>query len=134
MSTYKNTNFQLFDNFDPSVIGYDVNKHILQHASEKSPVILVINEIDILYHEVHEPRQYYDPRAAPHIKNKLSFNNILDNIANTKYIITIFTTEKSPEELQAHHINYSFYRKGRLDFFIEMDQFSSTLVQPFCQA
>ena len=131
MNIYKNTNFQLFDNFDPSITGYDINKHVLQYATEESPIILVINEIDILYNEVHTAREYYDPRT-PHTKNKLSFNNMLDNIANTKYVITIFTTEKSPDELQTEQINYPFYRKGRIDFFIKMDQFTSTIVDNVC--
>ena len=122
-----NTNVQLFENFDPSIPGYDINKHVLQYATEQSPVILVINEIDKLYHEVHEKMPLGDPRT-PHTKNKISFNNMLDNIANTKYVITIFTTEKSPEELQNEKINYPFYRQGRIDFFIEVDKLTSTQV------
>lgn len=123
--------FQLFENFDPSIPGYDINKHVLQYATEQSPIILVINEIDKLYNEIHENIPSYDPRT-PHTKNKISFNNMLDNIANTKYVITIFTTEKSTEELQSEKLNYPFYRQGRIDFFIKMDEFNSSQIFHTC--
>ncbi len=53
---------------------------------------------------------------------------MLDNIANTKHVITIFTTEKSAEELQSEERNYPFYRPGRVDYFINMDAFNSQQV------
>jgi len=127
---YKNTNVQLFDNFDPSAAGMDINKMVLQKATEETPVIVVINEIDNLYTEVHED---YDVRGGdpriPHTKNRLSFHNMLDHIAGTKYVIAIYTTEKSQEDIEKMQNTYSFIRKGRVDFFIKMDENSSERVE-----
>ena len=127
---YKNTNVQLFDNFDPSAAGMEINKMVLQKATEETPVIVVINEIDNLYTEVHKD---YDNRGGdprfPHTKNRLSFHNMLDHIAGTKHVIAIYTTEKSPEDIEKMQNTYSFIRKGRVDFFIKMDENSSTRVE-----
>ena len=118
---------QLFIDFNPTSPGLDVQTHVLSKASKNSPVILVINEIDISYHEVFKSDTHNDIRSA-HTRNKASFNDMLDAISNAPNVITIFTTEKSKDELDSvtnsngnHSISFkSFYRKGRVDFFINM--------------
>ncbi len=116
---FPNAYVRLYDDFDPSAIGVNIKKLALSYASENSPVVLVVNEIDIIYEKVIMDNESYDPREQ-HTRNKQSFNNMLDTIANTKYVISIFTTEKSPEELRENKKFVSFMRKGRVDFFLQM--------------
>jgi hypothetical protein len=122
-----NTNVLLFENFDPSAPGLEINKMVLRYASEHTPIILIINEIDTMYDEVWRAKDTYDPQVA-HTKNKISFNNMLDNIASTKYVIALYTSEKSPKTIQDNRENYPFYRPGRVDFFIKMTETNSVLV------
>lgn len=118
---YKNTSPKLYDNFDPSAIGVDINKIALQHASHRNPVILVVNEIDIVYESVLSAEQNFDPRTQ-HSRSKQTFNNMLDSIAGVKHVISIFTTEKSYEELNGDERFLSFLRPGRVDLFISMSK------------
>jgi hypothetical protein len=53
----------------------------------------------------------------------------LDNLSDTKHVITIYTTEKSYEELQSIERIKSFIRHGRVDFFINMTADKSTLIE-----
>ena len=46
---------------------------------------------------------------------------MLDAIDNTKYVIAIYTTEKSPITLANSNEDFkSFMRPGRVDLFLEM--------------
>jgi hypothetical protein len=48
---------------------------------------------------------------------------MLDNIGDTRYCITIFTSETSVDELEKQHNDFkSFMRKGRMDFYIKMSK------------
>lgn len=108
--------------------GYNIGTMALKHASASSPVIIIINEIDIFYDKVFDEQPTYDPRTQ-YTKNKLTFNTMLDNLSDTKHVITIYTTEKSYEELQSIERIKSFIRHGRVDFFINMTADKSTLIE-----
>lgn len=129
-SGYANKSFvQLFFDFNPTIPGLDIISNVLIKATKDSPIILVMNEIDACYEAVFKNTLHHDPRPAA-TDNRTSFHTMLDAIPNYPNVITIFTTEKSKEELDAVNItsentdnqfNYlSFYRKGRVDFFIHM--------------
>lgn len=111
---------KLFSDFDPSATAVNVEKLVLKQAEPNCPVIIVIDEIDIIFEEVNKEKQIFDPRTL-HTKNKLTFNAMMDAIANTPYTILIGTTEKSIEYLYTHQEYHSFIRKGRIDDFITVD-------------
>lgn len=127
----QNTFIQLFIDFNPSTPGLDIDTMILSKASRESPVIIIINEIDQIYEQVFQSNSYYESRTS-HTNSKVSFNNMLDSISRTPYVITIFTTEKSPEYfLSFNGINSTydyrpFFRQGRVDFFLRMTRNGST--------
>jgi len=118
----------LYDDFNPECVGVNIKTLALQVASDLSPVILVINEIDKIFDFVVDVnKQNHDPRLQ-HAKDKTSFHNMLDDLGSIRNIITIFTTEKSPEELYQNEQYRSFIRTGRVDYFINMTADSSTLL------
>ena len=114
-------NCRLYHNFDPSAIGVDINVLALSTATAASPVILTINEIDTVYESVITPSQNFDPRIQ-HTRSIQKFHDMLDDIASVKYVISIFTTEKTIEELRSTQQFLSFMRKGRVDMFISMTE------------
>jgi hypothetical protein len=119
---YPHKKIRLFDDFNPSSIGVNIIKIALKDANENTPVILVINEINTSYAMAISQHVAYDPRES-HTKDKTTFNNMLDAISRIKYVIVVFTSEKSPMELIAQYSEYkSFMRKGRVDMYIEMTQ------------
>ena len=118
----------LYDDFDPSSIGVNIKKIALKNANENTPVIIVINEIDrIFYDIIYEKKQSYNSQGY-HTKNKASFNNMMDSIADTNNVILICTTEKSRLSLENNSEYLSFFRKGRIDFFINMT-FNESIIE-----
>ncbi len=119
-SYHPNMNIKLIIDFDPSAIGVNINELILKNANKDNPVIILINEIDILYKEANIDRPSYDSRIQ-YTKNKQTFNDMLDAIAGTPYVITIFTSERTPHELYSEKTYRSYMRPGRIDFFLIMN-------------
>lgn len=111
----------LVDNFNPKDIGVNIETMILNKATCNNPVIIVINEFDtIMDYVVDLSKQSFDPRLC-HAKDKSTFNNMMDNIGDTRYCITIFTSETDVSELLQCHPDFkSFLRKGRIDHYVSM--------------
>lgn len=116
-NTYKHV--ILYDNFNPSISGVSIES-LLENVNDKTTVILVINEINIAYFNALANKQSFDPRSS-YTNDKQSLTDMLDLLAQCKRLITIFTSEKSPQELLIENNEYySFMRKGRIDLYIEM--------------
>lgn len=127
---YQTKRVLLFDNFNPTSIGVNIESLALEDAKENTPIILVINEIDVAFRASCEQKQFYDPRGS-HTNDKTSFNNMLDVISKKKHVIGIYTSEKSPTDLIKENPSFaSFMRKGRMDLYVEMstNSFVSTIV------
>jgi hypothetical protein len=120
------TNVQLFDDFNPSTIAVNVNTMVLQKATDITPVILVINEIDTVYDKVISGQEPFDHRLQ-HSRNKQEFHNMLDAIGNKKHVIAIYTMEQDPLKLYKDVAYTSFMRNGRVDFFIKITEDDATL-------
>jgi hypothetical protein len=116
----------LFDDFNPSSVGVNIQELILNKASISTPVIIIIDEIDKAYDQVTTEETVYDNRLQ-YTRNKQSFNNMLDVISDTKYVIAIYTTEKSIDQLNENVEHRSFFRHGRVDFFVNMTSTESTI-------
>jgi hypothetical protein len=114
-------NASLIDNFNPKDYGVNIETMILNKATEDTPVIIVINEYDtIMDYVVDTTKQMYDFRLC-HAKDKSTFNNMLDNLGDTQYCITIFTSETSVSDLLGKNPDFkSFLRKGRVDYYVSM--------------
>ena len=116
-----NVNIRIYDDFDPSAIGVNVKSFILKYASDLVPVVIVINEIDVIYNDTLSENVEHDPRLK-HSKNKNTLNEMFDSISNTKNVIAIYTTEKSQDELNCDEYK-SFIREGRVDMFIKLNKY-----------
>jgi len=114
----KGFNAKLFEDFDPSAVGVSINKLILPKATDITPVIIVINEIDVMFEKILNEPPSFDSRIQ-HTKDKSTFNNMMDSIGNTPNVILIGTTEKSYDELTSERYR-SFVRRGRIDYFMKM--------------
>jgi len=112
------SNFILYDDFNPSSIGVNINTIALKFAKLATPVIIVVNEIDTYYDKVNNPEPSFDPRLQ-HTRNKGEFHNMLDALGSVPYVIVLFTTEIL--DIKAVDEYASFIRPGRTDLFIRMD-------------
>jgi len=121
MAIEHNTFFHLYDDFNPSSVGCNVSRLVLRNATIKTNVIIIINEIDVIYEKVisNNDVNRHDTRLL-HTQDKSTFNNMLDVISDTKHVITIYTTEKTPYQLYEKEEWRSFMREGRVDKFINI--------------
>jgi len=118
---YPNTNSRLYDDFDPTATGVNIQTLSLKYSSKISPVIIVIDEIDTIYEYVFKDTNDFDPRLK-HAKDRNTFHKMLDNFGNFHHVITIFTSEFSPEILvERNPLFKSFLRPGRVDIVLNMD-------------
>ena len=117
----KATYVNLFNDIDLSLPFLDPISGIFSWSSEKTPVILTVRNIENYYQKSILGDQY-SPNS--HVYNKTSFNNLLDQIGSEKYVITIFTTQLTQDELEKISDKegslQSFSREGRSDLFINM--------------
>lgn len=112
---------ELFEDVDLSLPGLDILSQIRNRASEKSPVIITVKNIDIYYKKVLLNTS--DPVQTAHTDNKSTFNNMLDDIGNIKHVITIFTTNLTKGQLNnVNSESPSFFRPGRANLFITMTE------------
>ena len=119
----------LYDDFNPSATGCNVSRLVLQNATRQTHVILLIDEIDISYEKAAKNNDVNDrdPRLI-HTQNKQTLNAMLDQISDAQYVTAIYTTELSPEKLYEKEEWRSFFRPGRVDFFIKMTDEKSTKI------
>lgn len=110
---------RLYDDFNPTSIGVNIRTLALSTATKETPVIIIINEIDTVFNKVLDPQEPFDPRLQ-HTRNKNEFHNMLDNIGLTPFVIAIYTTELSFEQIVKNNNYGSFIRPGRIDLFVEM--------------
>jgi hypothetical protein len=102
---------RLYDDFDPTIANLNVNQLILNYASMDTPVILVINEINLLYDRVITS-------CSSKIRPLPRFINLLDTIASTPHVIIIYTSSRS--DLFSIEAYQSFLRPGRIDLISTM--------------
>lgn len=108
---------RLYDDFDPTTPGITYNGYIKTGISEYIPAIVVIDEIDTC---IKYALQIKDDDASYRLaQNRTSMLGLLDSMGDTKYSINIMTTELSPAQLYENPEWHSFFRPGRVDFFIE---------------
>lgn len=118
---YPSHEVHLFSDFDPTVIGVNINELILNKnvVSSITPIIIVLDEIDEIYKDVYQEKQNHDPRIL-HTRSRTSFNRMMDIIGSTPNVIFIGTTELPLEKLYEDKRFHSFMRIGRIDHFVEM--------------
>jgi len=119
---------QLVDNFNPSAVGVNIETFVLAHSKKECPIIIIVNEIDIIFREVAIERPEYDSRLC-HTKNKQTFNEMLDSIASVPNVIFIGTTTSSIDELRGLHDDMNNHlRVGRFDMFLNMTRDTCTKI------
>jgi hypothetical protein len=81
--------------------------------SEESPVIIMIDEADVMIKKIIEQNVYIHKNIPTSVKDKKEYNLFMDNAEEYNHIIFIFTSNVSKETIDT--IDSSFLRKGRID-------------------
>ena len=74
---------RLYEDFEPTSTGSDVKMLVLNHADNLTPVVLVINEIDVVYNAASSETSRRDQYGRTcHAFDKTSLNNFFDSVIN----------------------------------------------------
>lgn len=103
--------------FNPTDPGDYLSNLMVDIKSEDDPVVIVIEEVDVLIKKIDKGIEKND-EIPIEIHNKTTWNNFMDDLIFYK-IILIFTSNTSKEELDK--IDSSYLRKGRIDEYFYMD-------------
>lgn len=103
--------------FNPTEPGDYLSNLMVDIRSQDDPVVIVIEEIDVLIKKIDKGLEKND-EIPIEIHNKTTWNNFMDDLIFYK-IILIFTSNSSKEELDK--IDTSYLRKGRIDDYYFMD-------------
>ena len=103
--------------FNPTDPGDYLSNLMVDIKSEDDPVVIVIEEVDVLIKKIDKGIEKND-EIPIEIHNKTTWNNFMDDLIFYK-IILIFTSNTSKEELDK--IDPSYLRKGRIDEYFYMD-------------
>ena len=109
---------KLYDNFNPALDNCPINRLVLCTSSDYTPIILVINEIDLLFDTALGEKE--KSVCKSYCRDKQTFLALLDSVADNCNTIVIYTTEKPFTELQDEPNYRSFIRKGRMDIALNM--------------
>lgn len=112
-------NCRVFEGIDLSVPRFSLDMQILKKTLKPTqPSIIVIDEVDKFFEQsVSTVMERASFQGRSHVSNKQSMVKVLDNIAETPNVITIYTTNESLKDMRQ---NYSPYiRQGRMDILIE---------------
>lgn len=103
--------------FNPTEPGDYLSNLIADIRVDDEPVIIVIEEVDIMIQNIHKGLDKNN-EIPIEIYNKTTWNNFMDDLIFYK-IILIFTSNKSKKELDK--IDPSYLRKGRIDEYYYMN-------------
>lgn len=107
----KELNAQIVFGYDLTAPGISLDNLWRLCPSEKSPVILVLDEIDGAFSCANGNKRAKNYRSLA--QNKTSLNTLFDRFERTNHLIILGTSNKSFGEL--HHEFPSYIRKGRFD-------------------
>lgn len=106
--------------FNPTDPGNDIASIYNRSCpTNKNPLILVLEEADILIRNIHNEKIKAHKNIPTLIRNKTDYNNLFDDL-NHLYpnIIMVLTSNASPAEINA--LDPCYLRKGRVDLLLEL--------------
>ena len=115
----------LFDDFNPCSVAVNINTLAIAKASVNTPVIILINEIDKIYDRVLSGIETHDNRLQ-HARNRTEFHTMKDNIGDKRNIVAIYTMEPDIMSMYDNENYASFFRPGRVDFFVHLEYDKAT--------
>lgn len=107
--------------YDPSLPGMNFN-YLYSYANptKDKPLIVLIDEIDILLHKIQNEIVDKHRNYIAQIKNKHDWNKFFDNINRKFYPFVIFILTTNKDKTYFDNIDSAYIRKGRIDAIYEL--------------
>lgn len=108
--------------FNPTMPGVELS-YLYNRAtpSAAEPLIVVIDEVDVLFEQIHTARVRENPTTPTAVRNKSDWNRLLDDISIGLYpnIVLILTSNMTPAAIKSKY-DPAYIRAGRVDETIEI--------------
>jgi len=88
--------------------------------SEDTPIIILVDEIDITIKKVHEGKIILNQEVSTLVFDKPSWSKFMDNLKFFTNVIVIFTSNSSKSLID--ELDASYIRKRRIDLFFKLDE------------
>ena len=119
--SFKSSNITL--DFDPSEPNNNIDQlYFTINPTKDNPLVIIMDEIDILIENIHHRRIENHKYIPIKVRNKSSFNKLLDNFSSGRYenIILIMTSNHSLSYI--NKLDISYLRKGRVDLYFDLEK------------
>ena len=85
---------------------------IVDASIEEAPLIIVLEEVDILINNIHESTVRQNKDVPTSVHDKTTWSSFLDDMIFYKRLIVIMTSNTSKESIDA--LDTSYLREGRI--------------------
>ena len=106
--------------FNPSEPGDQLSTLIVDMQREDEPIVIVLEEIDVLLMSIHDQEIIKHPEIPISVYNKSTWSSFLDDMIFYKNILVIMTSNTPKETIDK--IDESYLRKGRIHASYTMTQ------------
>jgi len=106
--------------FNPSEPGDHLSNLIVDMQRDDEPIVIVLEEVDILLQSIHEQEIIKHPEIPICVYNKSTWSSFLDDMIFYKHIIILLTSNTPKERIDA--LDDSYLRKGRIHASFTMTQ------------
>jgi hypothetical protein len=107
--------------YDPCLPGMNFNYlYTIVNPTKDKPLIVLIDEIDILLHKIQNETVETHRNCIAQIKNKHDWNKFFDNINRKFYPFVIFILTTNQNKSYFDNIDPAYTRKGRIDAIYEL--------------
>jgi hypothetical protein len=106
--------------FNPSEPGDQLSTLIVDMQRDDEPIVIVLEEIDVLLMSIHEQEIIKHPEIPISVYNKSTWSSFLDDMIFYKNILVIMTSNTPKETIDK--IDESYLRKGRIHASYTMTQ------------
>jgi DNA replication protein DnaC len=118
----KELNGSLCKTYSPITSG-DTLENIYNKANptKLKPLIILLDEFDIILHSFHENKVELHKDVPTEVYNKITWNNLLDDINMKLYprLILILTSNLDKEQIEAKY-DPSYIREGRVNMYVKL--------------
>jgi hypothetical protein len=118
---YLSPNVSFVDSFNPSSPGEEfISLYVRVSPTEKSPLIVVLEEVDVLVKAMHENAIKVHDSLPILIKNKPDWNMFFDKFDRERFPYVIFIMTSNQNLTWFNKLDPAYFREGRVNLKIEM--------------
>jgi len=98
--------------FNPTDPGDQISMLVLDADMDDTPLVVVLEEVDILIHNIHNQQLFHNKEIPTAVHNKTTWTSFLDDMFIYRKVILIMTSNTYKKELD--QLDVAYLREGRV--------------------